>query len=154
MEKLNLKLLSKFMICFAVCTALFSFSVKPGSDSFTIYLNNKLMIQQYVTRDEAVKNLVLNESYSDDLLNINYSHCGKTGSGRTISFMDHQKKVLKKWNFSDDSGEAVSVKVGDVLALQKMSKNNSLKLVYASNELPEGRTLAVILASDKISLNR
>src|SRR5687767_5064066 len=95
----------------ALCATLFSFSAKIGGDSFTIYLNDKLMLQQYVTPDAGIKNFSLNIGNSDDILKIHYSHCGKVGSGRSISIQNDENKVLKTWNFSSNTSAVMTFKV-------------------------------------------
>jgi hypothetical protein len=134
-----------------LCVMLFSFSAKKGGDSFTIHLNNKLLLQQFVLREEGVKTLTLNESAANETLSIAYSHCGKVGSDRSISARDLQNKVLKEWHFMDvKEGVAspMSVKVKDILSLQKSAFSNKVNLIYMSKELPQGRTLATLASGD------
>src|SRR5262245_14355036 len=89
------------LVLVAFGATMFSFSANPGGDSFTISLNNKTLIEQFVHRDKSVKNLSLNEASGDDVLKIHYSHCGKTGTTRAIS-LEAGHKVLKSWSFIDD----------------------------------------------------
>ena len=122
---------------------LFAFSPAPGGDSFTIYLNDKLLVQQYVHADKSVKTISLYSVNANDELKVNYSHCGKIGTSRRIVFKD-QTKPLKEVRFSNVTGDALptmSCKVKDIIALQKTGKIN---LVYISDELPEGKTLATL----------
>ncbi|MEX2235113.1 MAG: hypothetical protein WD824_23320 [Cyclobacteriaceae bacterium] len=131
----------------AVCATLISFSAKIGGDSFTIYLNDKLMLQQDVTPDAGVRNFSLNVNNGDDVLKIHYSHCGKVGSGRSISIKNDDNKVLKTWNFSSNTSAVMTFKVRDIPAAANAG-NQKLFLVYSSKELPEGKLLASVLVSN------
>jgi len=147
------------LMLIALSTVLFSFSEKIGGDSFSVYLNDKLLIQQYVSRDVTVKSLPLNETTASDVLKIYYSECGKIGRERNISLKDEKDKVLKLWHFPDAaegaSNPPMICKVKDILALQKSHGNSIVKIVYSSRELSEGRILAAIPSGDtKASLDR
>jgi hypothetical protein len=47
------------LVLVLLCTTLFAFSERIGVDSFTIYLNDELMLQEYVTPGAKVKDLLL-----------------------------------------------------------------------------------------------
>lgn len=141
----------------ALCATLFAFSVNPGGDSFSVYLDNTLLLDQHVSRDAVTKTIALNENSAGEMLKVYYSHCGKVGTSRDITIRDEQNKTLKTWNFPD-AGAGVSssmnCRVKDILALRKTGKNAVLNLVYTSRELPDGRLLARIATgnNDKVSL--
>ena len=137
-------ILSGFLLV-AICLGIFSFSKEKGGDSFEIYLNGKLLLQQHVSRASAVKNLQLAQSTENDKMEIYYSHCGQIGNGRSITIKNGQNQVLKDWNFPDAKGakSPMSFRVKEVLALQK-NKNGKLNLYYSSKELPNGLLLASI----------
>ena len=134
-----------FPILSAFVLILSSFSLKPGGDSFEIYLNNKLIMQQYGSQMDAVKNLQLDQHLATDELLVKYHHCGKVGKERVIIIKDEQNNILKEWHFpnvsSADAGMNCSVK--DILILKK-GNIRQVKLYYASAELPKGRLLASI----------
>jgi hypothetical protein len=158
LQKINCKPLAiRSLVLTALCATLFSFSVNPGTDSFSIYLDNTLMLEQYVTRNAVTKTLPLNENSGGEMLKVYYSHCGKIGNGREITIRDAQNKALKTWSFPDvaeNVSSAMNCRVKDIIALQKNSKGAVLNLVYASRELPDGRLLATIVTgnNDKASL--
>ena len=139
---------SFMMLVFSVI--LFSFSNKMGGDSFEVYINKKLVFQQYVTRGEAVKSLQVDQSNYNSAIEVYYSHCGQTGTSRTISIRDGQNKVLKEWRFQDTPGTRTSMacNVKDIISLQKLSNDNTLNLYYSSHELPGGRLLAAIVVAN------
>jgi hypothetical protein len=152
MDRFNRKVVAmRSLMLVAFCAALFSFSAKKGGDSFTIHMHNKLLLQQFVLREEGVKTLTLNESAGNETLSIVYSHCGKVGSDRSISARDLHDKVLKEWHFIDVKegfASPMTCKVKDILTLQKSAFSNKVNLVYSSKELPQGRTLATITSGE------
>jgi hypothetical protein len=126
---------------------LFSFAPAPGGDSFTILLNDKVLVEQLVPRDKSIKTISLTDADGNDELKVNYSHCGKIGTARKIVFKD-QSKPLKEFKYSDVKGNGLptmSIKVKDIVALQKTGK---VSLVYISDEMPEGKTLATLSLND------
>jgi len=139
---------SFLMLCFFTCLS--SFLNKMGGDSFEVYINKKLAIQQYVARGEAVKSLQLDQTNYNDEIEVYYSHCGQTGTGRVISLRDNQNKVLKEWRFQDTPGAKTSMtcNVKDILSMQKLNGGSTLQLYYFSHELPGGRLLAAIVAGN------
>ncbi len=143
MQTGNKKSLAVISLLVAMCATLFSFTVSKGGDSFEIYLNKKLVFQQFVSQMKHVNTLSLQQSNYNDLLTIHYSHCGKTGKNRTIIIKDSKENVLKQWHFAD-AGSNLSFKVNEIFDLQKDEDNHSLNLYYSSRELPDGRLLATI----------
>lgn len=143
------------LVLFTFCITLFAFSVRPGGDSFEIYVNDKLMLKEFVYGKPELKTIRLSSGSVEDVLKIHYNHCGKTGSARNITIKDSNNKVLKEWSFKNViSGEPhMKFKVKEIAALQT-DGTKSLSLVYSSKELPEGKVLAAILLSneDKASL--
>jgi hypothetical protein len=131
-----------------LCAVLFSFTTYPGGDSFTVFINDKMVIQQYVHMDKSVKTFSLNDASSNDVVKVNYSHCGKIGTARRIVLRDAQKslKELSYNNVRGDELPTMSVRVGDIVALKK----SSINLVYYSNEIPEGKILANIAVGNDV----
>lgn len=124
--------------------------VIAGGDSYRIYLNNKLILQQYVTRSLDLKDLPLSEANANDKLVIYYNHCGATGRSRSIAVKNESGVVLKEWKFPDahvkEGGmnipagdEGMTIPVKEILALQ--AKNHELSLYYSSQQLPAGHLL-------------
>jgi hypothetical protein len=137
----------RLLMLIALGTTLSSFSGPAGMESFKVYLNDKLLFKQYISRDTPTQTISLSENSATDQLRIYYDHCGRIGTARTISLVDGQQ-VLKKWDYQDtQSVEAsgMSCKVGDIKALQKAGK--TLKLVYASEELSTALPLVSIAAA-------
>lgn len=134
----------RLLMLVALSATLLSFSNAPGADSFKVYLNDKLLFQQYVTRDNAVPTINLGENPGSDLLTVYYDHCGRIGTQRTLTLLDGQQ-VLKKWEYQDTEVVAASgmnCRVSDLKALQKSGKSPSL--VYTAKELQTPLTLLTI----------
>ena len=148
-------IISKETGLFAVCITLLSFSLKPaGGEGFEIYLNNKVILQQYGSDMNQVKSLQLNQASPDDKLTIKYHHCGRVGKNRIVTIKDGQNNVLKEFRYADSATPvaAMSVPVKDMLDLKKGS-SITIKLYYSSSELPNGRMLASI-TTKSTSLSR
>ena|SRR5258706_4789908 len=136
----------------AFFTMFLSFSVKPGGEGFEIYLNNKMVLQQFGS--QPVQSIQIDQSFSNSQLSVKYFHCGRVGTNRIITIRDGLNKILKEWKFPNTSTAAVSVtdpamtcKVADILNLQK-NNPGKLNLYYSSNELPKGRLLAFLITVD------
>ena len=127
----------------ALCAVLFSFSSAPaGGEGFQIFLNNKVVLQQFGNDMKTVKTLNLDQAAPDDQLAIIYHHCGKMGKDRVLTIKDEKNTTLKKWNFKDE-GSRMTCRVKDLIGLQK-GNSHVLRLYYASSELPGGRELVAI----------
>ncbi|HEX5172359.1 MAG TPA: hypothetical protein VFW11_24455 [Cyclobacteriaceae bacterium] len=128
-------------------TTISSFTSPLGMDSYKVYLNDKLLFKQFMTKDAPMQTISLNENSNSDQLTVYYDHCGRIGTGRTLSLLDGQQ-VLKKWDYQDTQSVQASgmvCKVGDINAFHKAGK--TMKLVYDSKELSTPLTLVTIAAA-------
>jgi len=132
------------------CFALFSFASKWGGDSFEIWLNGKMVLQQFVHVSKGVQTLQLSQTSENEKLDIYYRHCGQTGSNRYITIKDENGRPLKVWKFSD-SNAAMSFRLKEILGLKK-NKDSRLSLFYSSKQLPAGRLLATLNTSKENSI--
>ncbi len=123
----------------ALSATLFSFTSPFGGEGFEVFLNNKVVLQQFGNSMNTVKTLSLEQASPNDELAIVYHHCGKYGKNRVITIKDGQNNTLKKWSFKDEGAKMVC-KVKDILGLRK--GNTALNLYYSSSELPKGRQIA------------
>lgn len=140
----------RLLMWIAVSAILFSFSGDMGTDSYKVYLNDKLVLQQYVMRQAAtIPTLPLEGAAATDELRIYYNHCGKIGTSRKLSIKSDADKKLKDWSFADVSGTdtGMGFQVKDILALGKA--NDKVKIIYTSNEIPGGITLASVATKDR-----
>lgn len=157
MKKVNYQPAILFVLLIALSGVLFSFTLKTaeticaaknnfGGEGFEVYLNNKLVLQQYGDKMNSVKTLELDQSASNGQLAIRYYHCGKPGKSRVVTIKDEQNVVLKEWRFGDakDASARVSCNVKDIFALPKFKEGKKVSLYYTATELPKGRLLATL----------
>lgn len=162
MKKINYQPAIILVLLATLSCILFSFSVKTaetffagknkfGGEGFEVYLNGKLVLQQYGKNMDNVKSLQLDQSVSNGQLAIHYYHCGQPGKNRVVAIKDEQNVVLKEWRFGDASDAAAKVccNVKDILALPKLKAGEKVNLYYSSAELPNGRLLAILTATTK-----
>ncbi|MBK9570733.1 MAG: hypothetical protein IPO53_13030 [Chitinophagaceae bacterium] len=142
------------MMLLCLSTMVFSYTTKPGGEGFEIYLNNKVVIQQYGNEMNTVKSLPLNLQASNDELTIKYHHCGNIGKNRVITIKDQQNNVLKEFRYVDATSgvSAMLVRVKDLTVLKK-GNSSLLKLYYSSSELPKGRMLASLMTNTGNTIN-
>ena len=133
----------------ALCTTLFSFIPEPGVDSFTIYLNDKLLIRQHVTPEASANTVTLKVSGAADVLKVHYNHCGKIGIKRRMAIQDGNKKVLKTWEYSDNDTPFMNVAAKELIPFKNHAGNQGLHLVYSSREIPGGMVLASLVVIDE-----
>lgn len=146
----------KSLVGVTACAILFSFSNTPGAHSFQVYLDNKLVIDQYVNSKLDAPKVLLDPAENYNRLIVKYNECGRTVTGRTISVKDEKNKVLKDWRFEGAATgyeESMVCDVKDITALKQ--KSNTLKLYYSSNEFSEGQQIAYLIVGgeNKTALN-
>jgi hypothetical protein len=156
MKKINYQPAIFLFGLFTLSGLLFSFSSHKnnfGGEGFEVYLNDKLILQQYGKDMDIVKNVQLDQSASNGQLAIRYYHCGKPGKSRVVAIKDDQNVVLKEWKFGDakDASAKVSCSVKDILTLPKIKAGKKLSLYYTASELPNGRLLATLTAVTKVA---
>ena len=160
MKKFNYQPTIFFVLLLSLSAMLFSFSVKTaeklfpsnfGGEGFEVYLNNKLVLQQFGDKMDNVKSIQLDQSASNGQLAIRYFHCGQPGKNRVVTIKDEQNVVLKEWRFGDtkDASAKLCCNVKDILSLPKIKAGKKVNLFYTSNQLPKGRLLAVLTTANK-----
>lgn len=132
------KLLFAFLSILLFGTA---FKANAGLDSYSIYLNDKLLIKQYVNQPLTLESLGLNHSNINDRLVIHYEQCNapnKLGKSRSISVKDSKGNLIKKWNFKNAQGKntGMVIAVKELLQLEKNAPLSKLSLYYTA----EGHT--------------
>jgi hypothetical protein len=144
------KILSKTMMLVALAATLLSFTIF-GGEGFEIYLNNKVVMQQYGKTDNAPKALRLNQYAANDELTVKYHHCGKVGKSRVITIKDAQNRILREWRYADAAQPVAPMvcKVKDILSLSK-GNETTLKLYYRSTELTTDRMLTTLVIENNV----
>jgi hypothetical protein len=126
----------------------FGFTANLGLDSYEIYLNNRLILKQYVNQPLSLRKLQLEKAEANDKLRINYTHChgNGIGTGRSIAVKDERGNTLRKWDFADGDGTNVgmTIAVTELTQLERKHAHQDLSLHYASKELPKGELLAFL----------
>ncbi|PSR55262.1 hypothetical protein AHMF7605_18000 [Adhaeribacter arboris] len=146
--KMNQAFIKLFTLLILGFTA-FSFTPKFGLDSYSIYLNDKLILKQWVNQPLDLRVLALRSAQETDQLRIHYNHCTiKNGAGtsRSVALQDKKGKVVKKWEFADATGSnlTMTIAVKELLQLEKKHANQELSLVYTARELPKGEMLSML----------
>ncbi len=139
-----------------ITTCMVAFVSPAGGEGYEIYLDNKLIIQQFGKQMKEVKNLQLNSSHIKSELGIKFYHCGMAGKSRTLELKINDKQIVKKWQFanSSDNHYIITVPVKEIINLEKKSATGTFDLYYASKEAPQGRKLAEIILTDRATAKR
>jgi hypothetical protein len=140
MQKRNYRMLAAIT---GICLLLFAFSIPKGGEGFEIYLNNKLVTQQFGTSMDHVKSFTLNAPAADDKLVVKYYHCGQIGKSRKITIRDNGDKKVAEWQFTSQE-LAMNIPVREI----NKKAGNTFKLYYTSTEIPKGRLLATLVIAN------
>jgi hypothetical protein len=118
-----------------------------GGEGYEIYIDKKLVIQQFGQQMKQVKKLQLSTDQVKSELNVKFYHCGMAGKSRVLEVRTPDKQVLKQWQFANDEAKnfTITVPVKEILDLQKKAGTATLQLFYSSREAPDGRLLAAIV---------
>lgn len=110
-----------------------------GVDSYSIYLNGKLLVTHSLDKPLSLTSLKLTEANASDELMIRYHQCNapdKIGKGRSISVRDESGNIVREWRFTDTKGNAeMVIPVKELLNAQKQA-SGTLVLYYSA----EGRS--------------
>lgn len=134
----------KAVVFTTLFVTLFSLNATAGLDSYTIYLNNKLVLKQAVNEPLNLQGLQLDKANETaNWLFITANARRRTnGKGRRIAIKDDQGNIVKEWKFDDVSGtdKGMIIPVKELLELKKASKGKFM-LVYLASQLPQGQKL-------------
>jgi len=130
-----------------ISSMVFAVTANAGVDSYSIYLNNKLLFKQSMDKPLTLQSLQLDKANPNDELVIYYTQCNapnKIGSGRSIVVKDADGKKIKEWKFEDVKGSnnAMMIPVKELIALQKKKGASSLALFYNAEKLEKEQKLA------------
>lgn len=125
-------------------SALFvSFALRPGTDHFQVYVNNKLVMEEFTYNRKTASPIVLDGNTG--LVGVLYSHCGVMGTARKLSLKDGSNNVIKMWEFADVNPKAKDVMKFDLAELNGFRKSHQkLSLCYHAKELVEDVVIAPI----------
>src|SRR5690348_5326237 len=91
------------LVGISLCALLFSFSPLPGAHSVKVYLDGKLVLDQYVNFKSNAPSLTINPAEKYNQLIVRYSECGRTVTGRSLTLKDDHDNVLKNWRYEGAS---------------------------------------------------
>ena len=149
-QNVRLVLATRSLILMVVSAVIFAFSGNAGRDKYTVSLNGKVLLEEYVIPGHRPKAIAIPVASVDDVLTVEYSHCGKRGVARSIAIHENGKEALRRWYFPDTAALAVSLK-----ELTSLSRTRAeLQLVYFSREIPEGKVLATLTLPAEIRAGR
>lgn len=149
MTKMTFKpALGSTLVVLFLCLAMTAFTPIRGLDSYEISLNGKLIMKQYVNQPLNLRMLQLENAQPQDQLSIRYTHCTFDGAGsnRTLVLKDEEGHLLKQWEFANNPKEnnPMSIRVGELLQLEKDHKDHRITLSYSAKELPKAELLAFL----------
>lgn len=130
----------------ALCAVLSAFAPMPGAHNYQVYLDNKIVADQYVNRNTIAPKIAVDPAENQTQLIIKYNECGRTVTGRTITIKDTDEKVLKEWKFDGTAKgyeSPMSCSIKDIVALKP--RNKEMKVYYASADFPEGQHVVTLV---------
>lgn len=130
------------------CIVLTSFVTLPGSDSFEVYLDNELIMQEYIYGQRKNTPVKLDKN-SNTKMAVHFNHCGVTGTSRVLSLHDQDNKVLKEWQFADVNPSLKDPMPIAVKDLATVANGGNTILYYKSTELSKPVAIAPIKWIDK-----
>ena len=146
-----MKTLFKTSLIAVLCAVLFSFSSAPGGDHYRVYLDDKLVLEQFVHLQKAMPSVSLDASAKKSVVSITYSHCGQTGTARKVSIRDARNKIVKEWQYLDAPAGSTSPMTFTVKDIAALKAGQNLNLFYSSREIPEGKQLASIVLTQGLN---
>jgi hypothetical protein len=144
MKKLNSLSWANALLAIALFTIASGFS-PFGAHAVKVYLDDKLVVDQYLNFKGNNPTLALDPAAKYDKLIVKYNECGRTVSDRKITAKDNNNKILKEWQFPGSSTGfegSMECSVKEIVALK--SKSNTVKLYYSSNDFPEGQAFLAL----------
>lgn len=140
--KHNFQIITKTVLLLVTAVFLQSFSAKSGGDHYRIFLNDRLVLEQFVTLPVKTKALSLEGANQNDLFIIHYSHCGVAGKERSIAIKNEGGKILKEWKFADTKATGMQLTVKKIS--DACGKSSKTFIYYASKEIPSGKLLTTL----------
>lgn len=121
----------------------FSFAKAPGGDRYRIYVDDKMLVEEYVggKQQETEHPLTLAKPAANGRLIVYYSHCGAVGQNRSIRLKDRSGNTLKEWKFADDQYFNMAIPLQELT--QALGKATA-SLQYSAHQLDGARILASV----------
>jgi len=155
LQAIYLKKALRTILLVAAWMAGSNFSAKAGLDSYQIYLNDKLILQQSVRDPLNLSALPITNANINDKLVIYYSQCNapnKIGKGRSLIIRDAAGNLVKEWKFEDAEGSSrMEIPVRELLALENKYANNTLTIFYTAQGMNRDQRLISLNSTTKAS---
>ncbi|HTH57818.1 MAG TPA: hypothetical protein VL728_17345 [Cyclobacteriaceae bacterium] len=151
--KKNVSSWANALVGVSLCAFLFAFMPLPGAHSVKVYLDSKLVLDQYVNFKSEAPKLTIDPTEKYTQLIVRYNECNRTVTGRILTVKDEHDKVVKEWRFEGSStgfSEPMTCSLKDIIAL-KQKGSNKLKLYYASKDFPEGHQVAYLVFGGNVT---
>lgn len=143
MKKFHSPAIFTFLLLFIASLSFMAFSGPKGGESVEIYLDDNLVVKQFINSSTSAKKISVNPSEKQEL-RVFYNHCGKVGNDRKIYFMNNQEEVIKTWRYANDNKKWMKCPVNGIPMQQRL-----VRLYYKSKEIPQGILLAYIAPTDR-----
>jgi hypothetical protein len=144
--KTNMQL-KGLVVLTALCAVLSAFAPMPGAHSFQVYLDDRIVADQYTDRRTIAPKISLDPAENQKQLILKYNECGRTVTGRVVTFKDAEDKVLKEVKFEGTAKgfeNPMTFSLKDIVAL-KSKNGNALKVYYASADFPDGQHVVTLV---------
>lgn len=135
------------------CVFLSAFTSMTGANSFEAYLDNELILKEYVWGERKISTITLDKN-STATLSIHFNECGNTGTNRSLSLRDGKNKVLKVWRFQDVAASLKDPMPITVKELATVGLDKNAGLYYESKDERTAIQLASIRWIDKTTASK
>ncbi len=129
-----------------------AFSPKPGGEGFEIFLNSKVLLQQFGKDINNVKKIEMGQVSAGDKLVVQYYHCGQAGKNRIISLRTENGKLVKQYKYPDGKTSVTGMSIDAAELASALSKlgNTPVLISYTAYGLSNEKQLATLSYNSKM----
>lgn len=152
MRPINLR--SKASMLFAVLATIVLCSFAPGGYNYEMYLNNRLVMQEYLYGRKEAPTVPLTTTSAQDELSIMFNNCNRLDTSRKISLKTGDDKTLKEWTFADSPTlrDKMNIKVTEITVFR--NNYSTAKLMYSSKQVIDAVHLVDVQLLDATALKK
>lgn len=135
---------SFYLLLPVACMLLSAFAMFPGGDRYEVFLDNELIIKEHVYGQRKDSPLPIDQ-HANATVTVSYSHCGVTGTSRTLSLRDESQRLIREWKFADVSPsieDPMTIQVKEMVAAA--SGKSNISLYYQSKEVVKAVKIAPV----------
>ncbi|WP_276088967.1 hypothetical protein [Pedobacter sp. JY14-1] len=149
MKKIRISRAVTLCTFISLAIGILGFTTRYGLDGYEVYLNDKLVLKQYVNQVHNLRVLPLQKAKETEQLHVVYKHCQREngpGTGRSIALKTEEGTTLRKWEFAEakNGDTRMTIALKDLIQLQKKNTGHQLSLFYSSRELDKAEMLVVL----------